>query len=75
MTNQTKRQNRAACKRAVDLYVNGQKNDARETAKRVSWGFLFNWLVAEEYNCEEYSRYTELNRYRYLTDGIKGEVY
>ena len=58
-----------------DLYVNGNKAIARETAKRVSWAFLFNWLVAEEYNCEEYSRFTELNRYRYLTDGIKGEAY
>ncbi len=75
MTNQTKRQNRAACKRAVNQYINGQKNDAKETAKRVSWAFLFNWLVAESFNCEEYSRFTELNRYRYLCDGIKGEIY
>ena len=72
MTKQTKQQNRAACKRAVNQYVNGQKNDARETAKRVSWAFLFNWMLDDE--CKDKSMPFDLGRCEHVTNGIKGKV-
>lgn len=40
-------QNRLACKKAVELYLNGNIADAKQAAKRVSWSFLYCWLVKE----------------------------
>lgn len=41
-------QNRLACKKAVELYLNGQIADAKQAAKRVSWSFLFCFLYESE---------------------------
>lgn len=60
-------QNRLACKKAVELYLNGNIADARQAAKRVSWAFMYNWLCE---NWEQTGSKDEAD----LTNAIKGIV-